>query len=94
MCIEFKRAHATDLVHGLKVQLVEYMRRKQTDFGIYVVLDFGPGYPQTDHFTLPDGKPLGSGLNHQLSLISGLMRPFSIRTLVFELIDKPSPSKM
>lgn len=44
ICVELKKAHANDLVHGLVKQLPEYMRRVGTDFGIYCVLYFGDDY--------------------------------------------------
>lgn len=45
VCVEVKKAHADDLVHGLSVQLPEYMKRVGTDYGIYCVLDYGIDYP-------------------------------------------------
>lgn len=40
VCVEFKHAHSGDVVHGVSVQLPEYMRAKACSFGIYVVLYF------------------------------------------------------
>lgn len=40
ICIEFKNAHSSDLVHGLTVQLPKYMRNVGATYGIYAVLDY------------------------------------------------------
>lgn len=40
VCVEVKRAHSADLVHGLTEQLPNYMRSKGCVHGVYVVLDF------------------------------------------------------
>jgi hypothetical protein len=45
VCVEFKKAHSVDLMHGFTVQLPTYMRHRNTEFGIYAILDFGAGYP-------------------------------------------------
>lgn len=39
-CVEVKLAHAQDLMHGLEIQLPEYMSNKKAMFGAYVVLWF------------------------------------------------------
>ncbi len=38
VAIEAKNAYSNDLIHGLQHQLPEYMRAKDADFGIYLVL--------------------------------------------------------
>jgi len=38
VCAEVKHAHADDLLHGLRVQLPEYMRRKRAKYGAYIIL--------------------------------------------------------
>ena len=45
VCVEFKKAHSADLMHGFTVQLPAYMRNRNTEFGIYATLHFGGGYP-------------------------------------------------
>jgi hypothetical protein len=40
VCVEVKRAHSADLVHGMIEQLPRYMRSKGCVHGVYVVLDF------------------------------------------------------
>ena len=46
-----KKCHADDLVHGITVQLLEYMRRMSADYGIYCILYFGEDYlPSKNQF--------------------------------------------
>ena len=40
LAVEFKRAHANDLEHGLETQLPAYMRNIGTNYGAYCVLSF------------------------------------------------------
>ncbi len=40
LCVEVKKAHADDIVHGLEVQLPLYMERKRAQYGAYLVLWF------------------------------------------------------
>lgn len=40
MCIEFKRAHASDLEHGLKVQLPAYMENLNAEYGAFGIFSF------------------------------------------------------
>ena len=40
LAVEFKRAHADDLEHGLEIQLPNYMRNIGTNYGAYCVLSF------------------------------------------------------
>lgn len=40
VCVEVKFAHAADLIHGLEVQLPEYMKIKSAKYGAYVVFWF------------------------------------------------------
>lgn len=40
ICIEIKNAHSDDIEHGLKEQLPEYIRGKNADYGIYLVLSY------------------------------------------------------
>lgn len=40
VCIEIKNAHSDDIEHGLKEQLPEYIRAKNADYGIYLVLSY------------------------------------------------------
>lgn len=45
VCVAFKKAHSKDLAIGLESQILEYMESRKTDYGIYVVLYFGPRFP-------------------------------------------------
>ena len=40
ICVEVKKAHADDIIHGFDVQLPMYMQRKKAQYGAYVVLWF------------------------------------------------------
>jgi hypothetical protein len=93
VCVEFKKAHATDLAHGLMVQLPEYMDRCRTDYGVYCVLDFGEEYPPNlGALALPhlSGLPLDAVLELR-SRDTGRMY---LTTVVLDVAPKPAPSKM
>jgi hypothetical protein len=47
-CVEFKHAHSDDVVHGLTIQLPEYMKTHATNHGFYCVPWF-----KGDHFDQP-----------------------------------------
>ena len=40
LCVEVKKAHAKDIVHGLEVQLPLYMESKRAQYGAYLVFWF------------------------------------------------------
>lgn len=44
VCMEVKASHSKELESGLRVQLPYYMGERGTSYGIYLVLDYGPGY--------------------------------------------------
>lgn len=94
ICVEFKRAHASDLAHGLFTQLPEYMDRKRTDYGVYCVVDFGDAYPaavsslNVPGFDMPN-TPLGLALPIAANNVG---RPFLL-TLIFDVSRKSPPSK-
>jgi hypothetical protein len=55
VCIECKHAHSRRLEHGLTVQLPEYMRQRECEFGLYCVFWFkGPDFPNPKKFSNPD----------------------------------------
>jgi hypothetical protein len=51
ICAEFKNAHASDILKGLKTQLPQYMRNKNAQYGAYCVLFF-----KGDWFAKPEGS--------------------------------------
>ena len=40
ICIEFKNAHSSDIIHGLTNQLPDYMKNCWSKYGVYAVLYF------------------------------------------------------
>lgn len=89
VCIEVKRSTHDDLEHGLEVQLPEYMKRAGTDYGLFVVIDFGPGYRPANRAKDGDlGKLafLADDVNHA--------RHLHIRVLILDGTPQPQPSKM
>lgn len=95
VCVEVKKAHARDLAHGLEQQLVEYMRIKETNLGVYIVLDFGSEFPQVSRFS--DARI--PGLEHEpmdTQLYSKCLdlHPLLVKYMIFELFDHDPPSKL
>lgn len=102
ICVEVKKAHADDLVHGLAVQLPEYMRRVETEYGIYCVLYFGTEYPHKlrqfkpympEHY--PEGEE-GIESNLELLLSSVCVRlPYkNVRIVMIDVSRKPTASNL
>jgi hypothetical protein len=101
VCVEVKKAHASDLAHGLSIQLPEYMRRLGTDYGVYCVIYFGKDYQhQVESF-----KDLVNGLGSNIelyrsnlgSLLNVAQSSLPFRNLVANIIDvsqKPSAGQM
>lgn len=81
-CIEVKLAHASDLEHGLEVQLPEYMASKRALYGAFVVLWF-----KGDWFTLPSAQTI-----HQIRerIVRGddEPKPSELAELDFALINR------
>lgn len=86
MCVEFKRAHATDLEHGLKVQLPAYMQNTNADYGVFGIFGFKGNFFD---------KPKNS--LHDLELELGRWKePISnnIRIFTYDLSHQTSASKI
>lgn len=87
LCIECKHAHSSQLEHGLKVQLPDYMRQRECEFGLYCVFWFkGPDFPKPKKFDSPD--ELRDYLNY-VAYEDGLQ---NIRILPFDLSYPEQPS--
>lgn len=83
ICVEVKRAHSDDLVHGLTEQLPNYMRSKGCVFGVYVVLDF-----RGVHFDEPKGLDIEGHLREE-GIKAGVT---GIRIVVLNLGKQRPPS--
>lgn len=97
ICVEVKKAHADDLVHGLAVQLPEYMRRVETDYGIYCVLYFGPDYPhKVKQFEeqLSDVPVTDLNLDSLLNLTVSRLPYRNLNIVVIDVSHKPSASRL
>ena len=100
ICVELKKVHADDLVHGLAVQLPEYMRRVGTDYGIYCILYFGSDYPhkikQFEEYLPAESIQENVRDNVEILLNLVLMRlPYkNLRIVVLDVSRKPSASKL
>lgn len=94
VCVEFKLAHSSDIAHGIQMQLPEYMNRRGTDFGIYGVLDFGEEYkPDTSKFVIENFKSESNSLDFILPIAASKTGRAFLKTIIFELSKRPSPSK-
>lgn len=90
VCVELKRSNHGDLDHGLCVQLPEYMLRCGTQFGIFLVIDYGPGQRPT---TAPERHILHDHL--QLLVMQELVpRHLVVRIVILSAFAPPTPSKM
>jgi hypothetical protein len=87
-CIEFKHAHNKNLIKGLTLQLPYYMRSKDCEYGLYVVMYF-----KCNDFNKPKGYDINEleKYLHGIALSKGLE---NIRILMYNFSDKPSPSKL
>lgn len=88
--VEFKNAHASDLIHGIEYQLPDYMASKGVDHGAYCVFDFRGKW-----FDRP-ADPLG---DIQMQMIAALLRaklPSSnaIKFYFYQLGKRESSSKI
>lgn len=86
MCIEFKRAHASDLEHGLKIQLPAYMKNINAEYAAFGVFSF-----KGDLFNEPKETL------HELALKLGKWQdPISnkIRIFTYDLSHPKSASKI
>lgn len=81
-CVEVKLAHARDLLHGLEIQLPDYMKTKRAMYGAYVVLWF-----KGDWFGLPASETI-----HHLreKIVPGNYEPIAseLDELEFALVSK------
>jgi hypothetical protein len=88
--VEFKNAHASDLIHGIELQLPDYMASKGVDHGAYCVFDFrGRWFDQ----------PADSLGDIQMKMIAALLRaklPSSnaIKFYFYQLGKRESSSKI
>lgn len=88
--VEFKNAHASDLIQGIEYQLPDYMASKGVDHGAYCVFDFrGKWFDQPT-------APLG---DIQMQMIAALLRarlPSSnaIKFYFYQLGKRQSSSKI
>lgn len=91
VCCEFKLAHSDKLVDGVVQQLPEYMARRCTDHGIYVVLDCG--YDPVVSF------PLKNWQDPKVGILDAQFQLFATQRKIHPLLvkvhapDKPSGGK-
>jgi hypothetical protein len=88
LCAEFKTAHSSDLLHGIRTQLPAYMRSTNVDHGTYCVLEFRGEWfdePRTDDVTL-------TALLGRAAAEAGLSPKFPIKTHRFRLGKLPTAS--
>jgi hypothetical protein len=91
VAVEFKLAHSPDVLHGLFVQLPEYMDRLPTDLGIFVVIDFGlptPGIVRGEEWGKIPGRDLMTKLAHAC-----VMKGRQIKSVVISATRGSNPSK-
>ncbi len=89
LAVEFKRAHANDLEHGLETQLPAYMRNIGTNYGAYCVLGF-----KGDWFGKPNTKLVD--LDYRLKMKINQASPpvlEGIRVFTYDLSKPISASK-
>lgn len=85
VCVEFKKAHAQDVLTALTTQLPAYMASHNTDHGVYAVMWFkGADFDQPARFD--DQDDLTTDLNHEL-LNHGLS--LRIRPVILD-VSRPS----
>lgn len=95
VCVEFKLAHSSDIAHGIQLQLPEYMDRRNTDYGIYCVLDFGNEFKSdTSKFIFKTFNPTNTSLDTILQIAASETGKKFMKTIIFNLSKKISPSKM
>ena len=104
VCVEVKKAHAGyDLVHGLSTQLPEYMRRLDTDYGVYCVLHFGKDYQHKvtpfkellpDHTLKANFDLYQRDLGILLTTALGVLPHRNMVAITIDVSQKPSPSQM
>lgn len=92
VCSEFKLAHSRDLANGLQRQLPEYMTRKLTEYGVFVVLDYGPEFSPSAEFDLPGYDGPKNELQIAMQLAAGAVGR-TVKTIVIPVYPEPSPSK-
>jgi hypothetical protein len=91
ICMEVKSAHSSDLVDGLIGQLPTYMKNKNVNLGIYVVLWYGARLKPSTHDA--------SIIDLNVRLTSEMSRHFSqevckrIRVFVVDLTKPKSASR-
>jgi hypothetical protein len=97
VCVEFKLAHSRDLAAGLLKQLPAYMQQRQTDFGIFGVVDFGSEFPYDvkqfgviEEFEFDAETPLDLALEIARNS-TGLP---NVRKVIFDVSHQVSPSKL
>lgn len=97
VCVEFKLAHSKDLASGFLKQLPAYMQQRQTDFGVFGVIDFGVEFPYDrnqfgviEDFVFDAETPLDLAL--EIARIeTGLP---NVRKVIFDVSNQVSPSKL
>jgi hypothetical protein len=97
VCIEMKEAHSPSLAHGLTIQLPEYMRRVETDYGIYCVLNFGSDYPCDAEQFIKLGIQLSAETCSRIDALIGVVAhslEIPIKIVIVDLFAPPTPSKM
>lgn len=84
IAIEAKKADSSDLIHGISSQLPEYMKRLNTDYGIYLVYwmkSYDYPYPNEDNYAALEAEKLHP-----------VRREKQIRSICFNLSRQKSPS--
>jgi hypothetical protein len=85
LAIEAKKAHSDDLEHGFTHQLPAYMRRLETDIGIYLVY-----WMKSADFQRPRFENYGA---LELQILNPLARTVGTRTMGFDISIEPHPSR-
>lgn len=97
VCVEFKLAHSVSLASGILKQLPAYMQQRQTDFGVFGVINFGKDYPyDPSQFAVIRGFTFDATTDLDLALEiaraeTGLRH---VRKVIFDVSPQASPSKL
>jgi hypothetical protein len=93
VCAEFKNAHSKDVLHGLTVQLPQYMRNAGASYGAYCVLWYkGEWWLSPDKYDTPDEFLINL---QTMSLEAYASEPLleGVRIFVYDLSKKPPASR-
>lgn len=100
VCLEVKQAHSPGLASGLMEQLPKYMATRNTDYGIYCVLDFGGEYTyqKSKFYFISEGLSETIDLSEMPLEVVLLMATNEtgkrIRTVLLNFSQQTPPSKL